>query len=257
MPLPALVVDINSVSESVREFYTKTDDGYVLDVDNGGYQQKLGEFRNNNIQWKKDKEQLQEQLKKYSGIDPEKHAEMQKTLETLEEKGLLESGKIDELVEKRANKFRQEYEDQIGKLTTAQEAAENQARTYKTQLDDLAVGNLIAKAVSDVGRVQQGALTDILARAKTVWRVNENGVPVAMDGDTVLYGKDGKQPLTAEEWAQELRQTASYLFEGNSGGGASGSGSNPPRNVQKISREEFATGKYIDAVAKGEVEVAE
>ena len=225
MALQTLIKDAGSVPESLKEFYVKTDDGYLLDVDNADYQQKIGEFRNNNIQFKRERDDLQKKLEGYSGVDPKKYLEMQRKLDELDEKGLLESGKIDQLVEKRAEKFRQEYEDQIAKLTEGQQSAEGRAQTYKTRLDELAIGDMIAKAVLNVGRVQKGALVDILARARATWKVNENGVPVAMNGETKLYGKDGKELLTGEEWAQQLRESSPYLFEGNAGGGAPGSGS--------------------------------
>jgi hypothetical protein len=256
MALKALIQDIGDIPEALKDFYKKTDDGYLLDVDNADYQQKIGEFRNNNIRFKQERDDLKKKLQNYNGVDPVKYTEMRQQLDELNEKGLLESGKIDELVEKRAQKFRQEYEDQIAKLTESQQSAENQAKTYKTQLDELAIGDMITKAVSNVGRIQKGALIDILARAKSVWKINDNGVPVAMDGETLLYGKDGKAPLTGEEWAQQLREGAPYLFEGNVGGGAPGSGGDAGADgVKLVPVSQVAN--HIDDIATGKAKIIE
>lgn len=256
MPLKSFYEKLEDIPEGLRDHYAKTDDGYVLDVDGADYRQKLGEFRGNNINLMKERDDLLKQLTPFKDIDPAKYAEMKKKLNDLDEKGLLEAGKIDELVEKRVAKMRSDFEGQINQLTTNADEATQRASTYKTQLDKLAINDAISKAASDVGKLRKGALTDVLARAHRDWRVNENGVPVAMNGDTLVYGKDGKAPLTAGEWAQGLAQDAPYLFEGNTGGGAGGSGSGTGGR-RTITREEYRTGKYVDQVAKGEIDVVD
>lgn len=254
--LKTLIKDVGDVPEPLKDFYVKTDEGYLLDVDNADYQRKITEFRDNNIKFKKERDDLTTKLKNYDGMNPEEYAKMRQKLDELDEKGLLKSGQIDELVEKRAQKFRQEYEDQIGKLTLGKEEAESQAGTYRSQLHEMAIDDMITKAVSNVGRLQKGALTDVQARARRVWGVNDIGVPVAMNGETLLYGKDGKAPLTGEEWAQELRETSPYLFEGNVGGGAPGSGGSAGGDGVKLIPVSQAAD-YIDDLKAGKVKIVE
>lgn len=256
--LKAFVKSLEGVPENLREFYEQSEDGYVLAVDGSEYRKKISEFRENNIQWRKDREDLQNQLKNFDGIDPKKYAEMRKQLESLNEQGLLESGKIDELVNGRVSKIKGELEDQITKLAEGRAAAEKQAASYKSKLDDLSINDLIARAVSDVGKVQKGAMGDILSRARQVWRINENGVAVAMDGETKLYGRDGKDYLTPEEWGRQLMQDAPFLFEGNSGGSAPGSGGGPPsgggEGVKIVPRSEMF--KHAKDIAAGKAKIA-
>lgn len=255
MGLKTFLENIEDAPEALRDHYTQADGGYVLNVDNADYRQKLGEFRGNNINLMKERDDLSKKLESFKGIDPEKYRKLQEEHEKLAEKGLLEEGKVDELVEKRVGKMKADYDGKTQQLTASLDEAQKQAQLYKSKLDQLAINDTIAKAVSNVGKLQKGALDDVLSRAHRDWSVNENGVPVAMQGETIVYGKDGKLPLTAEEWAQTLMLDAPYLFEGNSGGGAGGSGSNSPGGVRTITRAEYQSGDYIEDVAAGKVRV--
>jgi hypothetical protein len=66
-------------------------------------------------------------------------------------------------------------------------------------------------------------MQDILSRARRVWKLVD-GKPTPMENDTTMFGKDGKSVLSFEEWAQDLAERASFLFEESGGGGSNGSG---------------------------------
>jgi len=249
MALKVFIKSLNDVDETLRGYYTASEGGFVLDTDDGEYKNKINEFRTNNIE-------LKQKLEGFAGIDADRYKQLQTEADELRTK-LAEAQKNggNEDVEK----LRTEYEDRLKQALDAKENAEKQTGTYKGKLNDLLINDTIAKAVSNVGKVQKGALTDILHRARSIWEVNENGVPVAMKDGAAIYGSDGKLPLTAEEYAQSLYEEAPYLFEGNSGGGAGGSGGSGGSGgaVKTITRAEYQTGKYIDAVAKGEIAVVD
>ena len=252
MALKSFLTNLEGISDALKSEYTATDGGYTLNVDNADFNSRLAEFRNNNITYRQDKEKLESELAKFKGVEPAKYAEMSRKLQELEDKKLLDSGQIDELVAQKAAKFKSEYEDQINVLTENIEKANQQAATYKGSLDGLAVNDLISKAISDIGKLNKGALPDVLARAANVWKVNENGVPVALDGDKKLYGKDGKDYLTATEWAENLRQQAPYFFEGNTGGAAPGSPSAGNDGTGKRQIPASEAMNHIEAIQKGE-----
>ncbi len=257
MPLKSFVTKLEEVPDAFRGEYKKTDDGFVLDVDGSDYQQRLGEFRGNNITLMKEREELEKQLALYKDIDPEKYADMVKKQGELDDKNLIDSGKFDELLEKRVSTMRADFDGKSDQLTKNLEKETQQSALYKEKLDKLAINDTISKAVGDIGKLQVGARDDVLARAHKIWTVNEKGIPIAMNGDTVIYGKDGKLPITAEEWAHNLRQENPYLFEGNSGGGAGGSGNNGAGGHKTITSEEAASGKYIQDVAEGKVVISD
>ena len=85
------------------------------------------------------------------------------------------------------------------------------------------VGNALGDAAFKTGALPE-ALEDIVLRAGPVWRLNDDGEPVAMNGDEIVLGKDGKTPLTPIEWAETLRETAPHLWPRAQGSNARGSG---------------------------------
>ena len=224
---------------------------------------KTNEFRDNNLALTKEKETLTTNLGKFSGIDTKKYQELLQKETDLADKKLIEAGKIPELVEaktqERVAAMKGEYTGQIETLTSNLEASTSQAALYKNALDSNTIEVAISKAVLEVGNLKKGALIDVISRAKSTWRVDKDGNPVAMNGDTIVYGKEGKDPITVGEWAQNLAQEAGYLFEGNTGGGAQGSGSFGAGGKTQITTAEWraAKGKYSKDIASGKIKVVD
>jgi len=246
MPLKAFVPEITSVEASLQSLYTKTDTGYVLDVDQGDYKNKLDEFRNNNIQYQKDKQTALDNLEKYKDVDIDKYNSFLKTADDLENNNLIKKGDYDILLKKETDKIKTEYDGKINVLETGKQESDNKTLAYKSKLDNLAINDVINKAVVEAGVPKKGALADIISRARQVWSVNENGIHVAKEGDTLLFGKDGKAHLTAEEWAKDLMTNkAPHLFEQNSGGGAPGSGNSGGNPAGKIYIKRSEIANYI------------
>jgi hypothetical protein len=247
--LKAFIKDLNELPEPLREHYVASDGGYVLDVDKKEYSDKINEFRMNNIN-------LTNQLQEFGNITPESYNQLKTEYEKLKANPPEGGGDAD------IERIKTEYEQRLEQANVGKTEAETRAQTYQDALNGHIVDNVVAQAISNVGKIHKGALPDVLRRAREVWRVNENGVPVAMNGETVVYGADGKLPLTVEEYAQNLMQDAPYYFEGNSGGGAGGSGAGSGGSggsgPATITREQFQNNPSVDLiskVAKGEVVV--
>jgi hypothetical protein len=143
-----------------------------------------------------------DKLKSFDGIDPVAVSTMLKRFADDEEAGLIKAGKIDEVLTK------------AKALSKADKLA---ARTLAGALRDAAI---------KTGALPE-AMDDIVLRAGSVWRLNDDGEPVAINGDEVILGKDGKTPLSPMEWAESLRETAPHLWPKAQGTNAPGSGSGP------------------------------
>ena len=67
-------------------------------------------------------------------------------------------------------------------------------------------------------------MEDIINRSKKIWKVGDDGnVKPVNESGNLMYGKDGKDVLTVDEWAEGMFKNYSYLFESNKGGNAPGS----------------------------------
>lgn len=163
-----------------------------------------------------------DKLKSFDGIDPVAVSAMLKRFADDEEAGLIKAGKIDEVLTKRTERMKADFDKQL--------KAEAEARARALSKADKLSARTLAGALRDAA-IKTGALPeamdDIVLRANAVWRLNDDGDPVAMNGDEVILGKDGKTPLSPMEWAESLRETAPHLWPKAQGTNAPGSGSGP------------------------------
>jgi F0F1-type ATP synthase membrane subunit b/b' len=193
---------------------------------------KLEEFRENNVKLLKELKALQEQ---YKDVDPAKYKEYAEKIQKLEDKKMLEDGDIDKLVEQKTERMKKSYEDQIEALKKAQDNLSGEIKKTKERLSSVLIDSEITRVVA--GKVRKGAMDDVLARARKVWSLDENGKPIPKEGEKILYGKDGKQHLTMDEYGQILQETAPFLFESSGGSGSQG---NRDKGSGKMSNEDLA-----------------
>jgi hypothetical protein len=224
--------------EAVQGLYKQGADGnYHLEVEGLVPKTKLDEFRQNNIDLQKAKAELEAQVEKFKDIDPDKAKEALAKLKELDEKKLFDEGKIDELVESRVQTMRSDFESQIKALKDNNKALKDELAAKDGRLKEVVIDQAITAAYDEMGvKIKPGALQDVLSRARGVWSLDEEGNPVAMDGDKKLFGKDGENPLTVAEWAGGLMANAKHLFEESSGGGSPNNrGKNSGPDLSKLS----------------------
>ena len=72
-----------------------------------------------------------------------------------------------------------------------------------------------------------------------------------------MYGKDGTNPLTPEEWGAALVKEAPFLFRPSSGGGAPGGSGNGTGDEPGVLAygDQSAINSNIERIAAGEVRV--
>ena len=260
MALKSFVKDLESVEEPFRSLYNKTDDGFLLSLDDKDYKARIEEFRSNNLSLIKKKEELEKSLDKYKHVDLEKYEEAKEALERLEqdEEGqLIKQGKIDDVLKKRTESMRKDYEAQSTALKKQLSTTSEERDNYKKRLQELVVDVEIQKAVSSIGSVRQGALSDVLNRAHKSWSLDEKGHMVPKNGDgEIIYGKKG-DPLTIEEWASGLLNEAPFLFESAKGGGSEGGKKSQSTHKPKVDTSDpLEFGRHLEAIAKGQVQVS-
>lgn len=218
--------DYEALPEALRGFYVKAaEDQFVLDVDVLGDVERLkGALKKERDAREAAEKAARDAAARFADLDPDKAREALKKLDELENKSLLDAGKLDEVVAKRTETMRKDYEL---KLANAQKAAEDAARTVgelTRKLETLTIDSALKELAVKAG-VRDTALPDLLARGRAVFKMKDGQVvPLNEDGTTVL-GKNGRDPLTFEEFVARLQTTdAPHLFEANRGSGASHEG---------------------------------
>lgn len=212
MPLKAIVASLDEVPEPLREFYTARDGKYVLDAegveDVSGLKGALGKERETRATLERTLADLRKQL---GDADPAKAREAMKTLQALEDKKLIEEGKVEELLAQRTQRMAADYETKLRETTEALSAREQ-------QISELVIDNAL-RAVAAKVKVRDTAVDDFLERGRKVYRLKD-GKAVPMNGDEVIFGKKGNEPMPMDEWAGALVSHAPHLFEGSTGSGA-------------------------------------
>ncbi|UBM23302.1 hypothetical protein K8374_12905 [Pseudomonas sp. p1(2021b)] len=135
-----------------------------------------------------------------------------------EETRLIAEGKLDEVISRRTERLRTDLDKQV---KAANERADK-AEAFAAKYSDKVLADSIRAAAIKAGALPEAA-EDIILRARGTFKLSEDGEPVAFDRNgEVIYGKDGKSPLSPLEWAESLRETASHLWPRAQGAGQTG-----------------------------------
>ena len=219
--LKLVIAKLEEVAEGLRDLYKMGGDGkYHLETEeDADAKARLAEFRENNIKLMKERDELEGKLKGLG--DPKEIEAMRKKIQAIDDKQLLAAGEIDKLVEQKTERMKADYENRIQALEKVIEQNKTDLAKTTDHLSSVLIDSEITRAVTATGIPRKGALQDLLARGKRVFKLVE-GKPTPMEGDKVLYGKDAKAPLTFDEWAAIQLELSPYLFEASAGGGSAG-----------------------------------
>lgn len=212
MTLKAVVESLEAVPEQFRTLYVANGEGkFKLDAegveDVSGLKSALEKER-------EQRRQLTTDLAKYKGVDPAKYAELLEQQRLLDEKQLIDAGKVDELVENRVKAMREANETNVAALKA-------EGATLKGRLEKLLIDTEVQREA--VMTVVETAMDDVVRRAREVFKIVD-GHAVPMKEDKIVYGEDGVTPLTVKEWLAGLAKAAPHLFKQSAGGGAGSGG---------------------------------
>lgn len=257
------------IPQGLEQFYKENNGRWELEVEGmvpsselKEMNDRLNEFRSNNIS-------LSQKLKDFEGKkflsqeEQDEYDELKKKAEEIQDQNLIDAGKIDELVHSRTERMRADYENKIKAFEKRATKAEEVMSTYQGQLANVLVEAEVSKTLSAQGvSPVKGALSDVIARARGVWQVNEEGKLVALDpAGNPMYGQDPSSPLTMDEWSQTVAKEAPYLFMESKGSGGEGSKSGGTKGGDGILRiprsDQELYNRNIDKIAKGEAVVVE
>lgn len=232
----------DSVPQGLQEYAKQNDAGkWVVNV---APNEKLVEFRDNNIKFRNEIDTLKETVSRFTSIaeDPAGLAEELQRLREVDQS--VKDGKLKgndavaREVEARVKQMEDSYKAQLNelgnKLKESDQKRDEASRLYRQSVLDREVTNAVM--AKDSGANPE-ALPDILSRAARTFRVNDKGQVVAMDGDAVIYGADGASPMSPKEWLGKVIEEAPYLSKTSAGGGASGNRGD--EKLGGLSPEEF------------------
>jgi hypothetical protein len=191
-----------------------------------------------------------EQLKSFEGIDPVKTREMIARFENDAEAKLIAEGKMSEVIEKRTERLRADYEKKLSDASALAQAQAERAKAFQGRVLDDALRAAAAKA-----GLHQYAVDDALLRGRSMFSLDANGdaVQLGPDGQPVL-GKDGKTIFSPIEWLDGMKETAPHWFPATaSGGGAQGGrgAGNGGKTLNRAAFDQLSPAKQMEAIKGG------
>lgn len=218
---------LDAVPEDLREFAKERDGKLTVSV---APKVRLDEFRQNNINVVKERDELKSRFARYVelvGEDPDEFRkgfeELQALRKKVDDKELVANSSFDSALEQRTKELRADLEAKAEALAKDRDAWKGNASTYEQKYKQTLIDRAITDAiVNPKSGARPDAIPDILKRAYDVWKVDSNGRIVAYEGDAVMYGSDGASPMQPIEWLSKLRERAPYFFKESAGGGAQG-----------------------------------
>jgi len=215
MPFPHEIDEesYNKYHESVQVEYSKVGDKYFLQTTGLVPKSKVDEFRTNNITLKTENESLKSRVDVFGDMTENEFNALKTKAEKQGGEGLTDKEK-EELVEaevgKRIVKMKEENESVVLDLTT-------KLKTSDKQLSKVLIDTNLQNIGIKLG-VKPEAVEDFITRGSTVFKMVE-GAPTPMEGEDILFGKDGQTPLTMDDWAAGLSSVAPHLFKESTGSG--------------------------------------
>ncbi|MBM2883918.1 hypothetical protein JFK97_05900 [Chromobacterium phragmitis] len=244
MSLKARIKTLSEVPEALQSFYTEQNGEFVLSVEGMVGKDKLDEFRDNNVNLKR---QLEERDAKFKDVDIDKYRELVERDQKERDKKLIDAGQFEQLLSERTAAMKADFDKQI-------KAAGDEKAKLSGQLEGLLIDSAIRDAAAKTG-VRSTAVDDVLLRGRAMFRLVD-GKATAMNGDAPQFGKDGS-PLGIAEWVSGLTESAPHLFEPSSGTGAPKAGSQAVSvGAGKVARNDSAGFlANLDAIASGKTKV--
>lgn len=236
--------EFTALDGGMKGAYVKLDDGsYKLDAD--GVEDTTG--LKSALQKKKDeleeaKNALKSIEKKFEGIDAEEVKKLLAKFEGDDDAKLIKEGKIDEVINKRTERMRADYDKKLQDATKKVEQADGRAKKFSQRVLD----DQIREAASKAG-LHASAIEDALFRGRSMFSLDEEGKAVQLgeDGKPVM-GKDGKAPFAPTEWIGTMKESAPHWFPAPSNGGGAG-GSNGRQNANGATDPTLSPAQRITA----------
>lgn len=162
-----------------------------------------------------------EQLSQFDGVDIEKIKNLQKQMMENEEMRLLAEGKTEEVVARRVEAMKRDYDSQIAAREAKMAEYEATLKKKEEKLAELVIDGQLREAYVSLD-FDPDALDFVLMQGRQVFMMDENGRAVPRDEHgNLIFGKDGKTPISAREYLEGLADKKKFLRKPSKGAGAS------------------------------------
>lgn len=224
MALPQSYAAVGEIPTAFREHYTEKDGRFLLQTDPPtedvtGLKTALDSER----RLRREAESQFTAFKtKFEGIDPADVATMRERLDSLKDKEVHDKDGLEALKARHTAQMKADHERELAALKRANEVLQAQygeidQKWRRDRIETQLTGALVKAGIAPY------AMPDAVSRGLQIFvDINEAGAAIAKKGEEVIYGKNGVDPFSPEEWILGVRTSgqAPHLWPPSSGGGA-------------------------------------
>jgi hypothetical protein len=239
------------IPETLREHYADTGSGWQMQLEGDDKpavdMTRYREMRDNNIKMKSQLDELMTEQQKVR----DQYKTMIDKAQGEEEANLLKKGQFDEVLERRTQSIKSEYQRQFEDLNEQREQAEKANTAARQRFGSVYLADQLSTALeSKKLRLRSTARADLLTRASNNFEPNEAlDQLVSKDRGVDGHGKD----LTIDAWLDRTVTDAPHLFDGGDGGGARPGGAGGAGiNIADVKDDPAAFVAAAERVNKGE-----
>lgn len=205
-------------------------------------------LKNKNQELLDEKKKIQETLKDFENIDPEKAKEALEFLETNAEAQMIKEGKINELIDRKTSQMKSDHEAALQELQSSLEETSTKAETFETLYKTKMIEDGLREAALKA-KVRNEAIDDIILRGSREFSLAQDGTIESRDADGKLKKTLDDKVLTPYNWIEGLKKTSPHYWPDSQGVGARGRFSTDP-NDYNAALEDAATSGNIDQFRK-------
>ena len=205
-------------------------------------------LKNKNKELLDEKKKIQETLKNFENIDPQKAKEAIEFLETNAEAQMIKEGKINELIDRKTSQMKSDHETALAEVLSSLEETSTKASTfeklYKTKMIEDGLRDAALKA-----KVRPEAIDDIILRGSREFSLATDGTIESRDSEGKLKKTLDDKVLTPSNWIDGLKKTSPHYWPDSQGIGARGRFSSDPNDYAAALADAAKAGN-IDAYRK-------
>lgn len=182
---------------------------------NSAVETEVSSLKSKNQEIIDEKRNLQKSLEAFKDVDVDTFKKFQAHFESSEDAKLIAEGKLDDVINRRVDKVRNEIEDKLTDATSALELTKTERDLYANKYSDHVIEIELRRAAEKEGVAPQ-AIDDVILRGQGKFHVEDDGSVTMRDGQGNVLKHDGKT-ATPESFVTGLKETAPHYWPQSTG----------------------------------------
>lgn len=213
---------VNEMTDPVNPASIDINDPTVKELIESQINTAIAGLKSKNQELIEEKKKLKAEIQEFDGLDKATLKSYIDRLKNDEESRLIAEGKVGEVIDRRTERMRESYQNQIADNQKAAQDWQNRYVDLEQRFNYSQIDAALRDAAA-AANVIPSAVEDLITRGRTSFNI-ENGKLISKDAYTgeVRIGADGKTPYGAHDFVADLKKVAPHFWPQSQSGGFTG-----------------------------------